>query len=57
MMRLSDNIASKMQEIADRKGLGLSTAIREIVCEHLNTIAPAGNAAKQETTGVVSTVP
>ncbi len=36
MLRLPDSIAETVQRIADRKGLGVSTAIREIVCEHLN---------------------
>ncbi len=38
MLRLPDNVADKVQKIAKRKSIGLSTAIREIVCEQL---APA----------------
>lgn len=38
MLRLPEKVAEKIQKIADRKSIGLSTAIREIVCEHF---APA----------------
>ncbi len=36
MLRLPEAVAEKIKKIADRKAIGLSTAIREMICEHLN---------------------
>lgn len=38
MLRLPEKVAKKIQKIADKKAIGLSTAIREIVCEKLDDI-------------------
>ena len=46
MLRLPEKVAKRVQEIADKKSIGLSTAIREMVCEHMNEIVPTASRAK-----------
>ncbi len=46
MLRLPEKVAKRVQKIADKKAIGLSTAIREMVCEHMNEIAPTASRAK-----------
>ncbi len=46
MVRLPDNVGEEIQRLADRKGLPFATVIKEIICEHINMIAPAENPGK-----------
>ena len=46
MLRLPEKVAKRVQEIADKKAIGLSTAIREMVCEHMNEIASTASRTK-----------
>ncbi len=40
MLRPPEKVAEKIQTIADKKAIGLSTAIREMVSEHTTECAP-----------------
>jgi len=40
MLRLPDAIGNEIQKKADRKGIPFATAVKEIICEHINNIAP-----------------
>ncbi len=46
MLRLPEKVAKRVQEIAEKKAIGLSTAIREMICEHMNEIAPTASRSK-----------
>lgn len=46
MIRLPDHVGEEIQRLADRKGLPFATVVKEIICEHVNMIAPAVNPGK-----------
>lgn len=52
-LHLAEHLAERIELIAKMKGLPTSTAIREIVCEHLNALTeppaktPASDASTQ----------
>lgn len=46
LLRLPDAVGEEIEKIAKIRGQGYATVIKGIVCEHMNTNAPAVNPAK-----------